>query len=197
MIKNIIFDLGGVVAGRNKSKCPAEINEFFSFLSEENEKFPRCWVEFDRGIFSQNQVAEGLAKLTDCSCSVCNDYINRAIQALDVFPYTEQLIQELAADGYRLFVLSNMSREFYTQLLTFDVFRYFHGQVISCYEHLVKPDPEFYKLILNRFKLVPEATLFVDDKLKNVEAAAALNIQTLHFTDPVQSCDDIRLLLKS
>ena len=195
MITDIIFDLGGVVAGRDKSRCPDEINKFFSFLAEENEKFPPCWVEFDRGMLPQRQVAEELSQLTGRSPAVCNDYIDKAIQALDVFPYTEQMIRELASEKYRLYVLSNMSLEFYSRLKTFDVFRYFHGQVVSCYEHRVKPDPEFYKIALNRFNLIPETTLFIDDKLKNVEAAAALGIRTYHFTDPIKSCDDIRSLL--
>ena len=49
-----------------------------------------------------------------------------------------------------------------------------------------KPFPEFYQLILNRFKLTPRETLFIDDNVRNAEAAEQIGIRTIIFKSPEQ-----------
>lgn len=46
-MKNIVFDLGGVLFARDKSKCTPELLEFFSFLRA--PRMPLFWEEYDRG----------------------------------------------------------------------------------------------------------------------------------------------------
>ena len=60
----------------------------------------------------------------------------------------------------------------------------FDGKIISGRDFLIKPDPAIYKLAISRFDLIPEETLFIDDRLENIEAANKLNFQTIHLTDP-------------
>jgi HAD superfamily hydrolase (TIGR01509 family) len=48
---------------------------------------------------------------------------------------------------------------------------------------LIKPDPAIFYLLVNRFKLAPERTLFVDHSSVNIEAAQALGFLVHHFTD--------------
>ena len=49
---------------------------------------------------------------------------------------------------------------------------------------MIKPDPAIYELAISRFDLVPQETLFIDDRLDNIEAAQKLNFQIIHLTDP-------------
>jgi len=56
--------------------------------------------------------------------------------------------------------------------------------LISGEDKLMKPDAAIYELAINRFKLTPNETVFVDDKLENIEAAKNLNLQTIHLADP-------------
>ena len=56
--------------------------------------------------------------------------------------------------------------------------------IISGKEKLVKPDVQIYKLAVNRFNLIPEETVFIDDKKENIEAANKLGFLTIHLTDP-------------
>ena len=49
---------------------------------------------------------------------------------------------------------------------------------------MIKPDPAIYELAISRFNLIPEETLFIDDRLDNIEAAQNLNFQTIHLTNP-------------
>jgi epoxide hydrolase-like predicted phosphatase len=58
----------------------------------------------------------------------------------------------------------------------------FDVEIVSALVGLAKPDPAIYRLALERLGTAPEATIFVDDYPTNVDAAAALGIQAIHFT---------------
>jgi len=66
----------------------------------------------------------------------------------------------------------------------FDFLRDFDGVVVSGEEGLVKPDPAIFKLLIQRFKLTPSRSLFVDDSQANIDTAQALGFQVHHFTRP-------------
>ena len=71
----------------------------------------------------------------------------------------------------------------------------FDGEVVSCEEHTVKPEPRIYEILLERYGLTPSETLFIDDRRSNLEAAAAFGIATFHFREPESSCTQLREML--
>jgi 2-haloacid dehalogenase len=88
-----------------------------------------------------------------------------------------------------LYLLSNVPREPIAQLQAdWPFFSWFDGQVISAHEGLIKPDPRLFRVLLDRYGLVAEATVFIDDVAANVEAAAALGIRAIRF----ESAPDLR-----
>jgi putative hydrolase of the HAD superfamily len=72
-------------------------------------------------------------------------------------------------------VLDNMKR-------TFDWLPRFDVLVWSYQLHMIKPDPAIYRYLLKELGTRPEETLFIDDRLVNVEAAQSLGIKALEFT---------------
>ena len=60
----------------------------------------------------------------------------------------------------------------------------FDGLLISGEDKLIKPDYAIYQLARDRFNLNPEETVFIDDKLENIQAAQEMNFKTIHLTDP-------------
>ncbi len=90
-----------------------------------------------------------------------------------------------------------MSREFIDFLRTKPVYRHFDGEVVSCEEHVVKPEPRIYEILLERYGLDPAATLFIDDRPANIAAAERLGIRGRHFDhrDPAAACAALRRLL--
>jgi 2-haloacid dehalogenase len=64
--------------------------------------------------------------------------------------------------------------------------------VVSGRERLLKPDPAIYRVLLERQNLAARDCVFIDDSLKNVEAAAALGFRALQFTTPERFADDLR-----
>ena len=188
MIKNIIFDLGGVVIGRDYALRGDRLKSF-RFL--QGEDFPQFWKDFDNGDLSQIQVAEAISEAEGCSVEEADVMITYVRSLYNEFPDTVELIKQLRQEGYRLYVLSNMPMEFYNYIKSFEVFRYFDGMAISSMEKMSKPDPRFFMLLLDRYGLLPEESLFVDDKIMNTAAASQPGLHTCLFDANGSGCDDL------
>lgn len=194
-MKNVVFDLGRVVFAQDPAKSTAEFKQFFSYVSL--TPMPQFWTDYDMGVLSFEQVAEELAAYRGVEPEFAREMITIAIGKQETIRPTEKLIDELKAAGYKLYVLSNMSREFIDFLRKQKVYENFDGDVVSCEVGIVKPMPEIYDLLLERFDLAPAETIFIDDRKENVDAAAAKGIATFHFdrNDYEGSCERLREIL--
>ena len=194
-MKNVVFDLGRVVFAQDPAKSTAEFKQFFSYVSL--TPMPQFWTDYDMGVLSFDQVAEELAAYRGVEPEFAREMISIAIGKQETIRPTEKLIDELKAAGYKLYVLSNMSREFIDFLRKQRVYENFDGDVVSCEVGIVKPMPEIYDLLLERFDLAPAETIFIDDRKENVDAAAAKGIATFHFdrNDYEGSCERLREIL--
>ena len=194
-MKNVVFDLGRVVFAQDPAKSTAEFKQFFSYVSL--TPMPQFWTDYDMGVLSFDQVAEELAAYRGVEPEFAREMITIAIGKQETIRPTEKLIDELKAAGYKLYVLSNMSREFIDFLRKQKVYENFDGDVVSCEVGIVKPMPEIYDLLLKRFGLDPAETIFIDDRKENVDAAAAKGIATFHFdrNDYEGSCERLREIL--
>jgi 2-haloacid dehalogenase len=85
-------------------------------------------------------------------------------------------------ERYRLFGLTNWSAEAFPIVFEqYQFFKEFEGIVVSAFEKMVKPDREIYELILNRYNLLADESLFIDDNLNNINAAKELGFSTIHI----------------
>lgn len=195
MMKNIVFDLGRVVFAHKTEYRTEERKRFFSYVSE--SPMPQFWVDYDKGVSSLPQVAEALAAYRGVEVEYAREMIEQSIGWQSTIEPTAALIHDLKAAGYRLYVLSNMSREFIDFLRQQPVYANFDGEVISCDEGVAKPMPQIYDLLLERFSLDASQTFFIDDRKENVEAAEAKGISTFHFdrNDYEGSCKRLREIL--
>ena len=191
-MKNLVFDLGGVVFARNKKSCPQELLDFFGFVRA--ERMPEFWEEYDRGTATLDEVTDTLCRINGCTRGVCERMLGEAIARQEAIEPTERLLGDLKLAGYRLYVLSNMSREFIEFLRRQPVYRLFDGEVVSCEERTVKPEPRIYEILLDRYGLDPAETLFVDDRPANIAAAQRFGIEGFLFDyrDPQGACDVLR-----
>lgn len=180
MIKNVIFDLGGVVLGRDFKRLGDVLGNTFAFISAD-EAFPEYWSEFDRGTYTRAEVTKMLADDYNLTLEDADQQVQKLLELLQPIPETEVLIRELKSRGIKCYVLSNMSGEFYAELLKFPVFELFDGAVVSYQERVNKPDSKIYEIILSRYGLVPSETVFADDKAANTEAASRFGIHTVTY----------------
>ncbi len=191
-MKNIVFDLGGVLFARDMNKCTQEFADFFSYVRA--EQMPEFWENYDRGVLSLAEVTDILCELKGCTHEKCTDYLWQSINMQETVKPTEKLIEELKAAGYKLYVLSNMACEFITFLRRFPVYELFDGEVVSCEERTVKPEPRIYEILLERYGLNPSETLFIDDREANIAAAARAGIDGYLFDhrNPAASVEELR-----
>jgi 2-haloacid dehalogenase len=79
-----------------------------------------------------------------------------------------------------------LAREIYPFLAGFD------GVIVSGDERLLKPDPAIYRLLLDRYGLVAQDCVFIDDSRPNIEAARALGMQAIHYAEPMDLAAELR-----
>ncbi|MBO5962450.1 MAG: HAD family phosphatase [Alistipes sp.] len=197
-MKNIVFDLGGVVVAHNEEGFREKLGKFFDFVFGPDMKcVPSFWVDYDLGILTIDETAAEVAKYRDCDAETAKMHMLQAIALQEEVEPTVELIKELKAKGYKLYVLSNMSKEYIEFLRKLPVFDYFDYQVVSSEVHLGKPDPEIYNYLLEHCELNPAETIFIDDRKDNVEVAESVGIVPFHFDrrNPQQACDELRKVI--
>ena len=194
-IKNIVFDLGGVVFARDPRKFEPEFIKFFSFVAL--AKMPDFWEAYDRGDITYDEVIDHLVAYNKCSRSLAEANLRRSILTQEEIAATKCLIEELDKGGYHLFVLSNMSREFIDFLRKKEVYGHFRGDVVSCEERIAKPDEAIYRRLLTKYDLDAGETIFIDDRVANIEAAERVGIKGYLFRtmEAEASCNELKQLL--
>ncbi|MDE7374834.1 MAG: HAD family phosphatase [Odoribacter sp.] len=196
-MKNIVFDLGGVVVDWNPGRLIREYpgDPEMPVALFEKGFFERFWPDYDRGRVSQTDIVKEISRFTGRCYAESWDFVEFIKHSLRDLPVTQRFIKELSERGYRLFCLSNMSVEFYDYLKDREVFSYFEGQIISALEHVIKPEKEIYEVLMNRYDVVPEEAVFIDDLEQNIEAARQLGFHTVHFADKEKGMREIKGML--
>jgi len=97
---------------------------------------------------------------------------------------TVDILTKLNSHRVPLYALSNWSVEtFPSALRRFEFLKWFRGVMLSGEVKLLKPDPRIFKLFLETFAIDPALTVYIDDRAPNVEAAIALGMRGILFTD--------------
>ncbi len=106
---------------------------------------------------------------------------------------TVNILRKLHADGkYRLIGLTNWSAEtFPVAQERFDFLQLFEGILVSGAEKIRKPNPKIYELVLERYTIDASKAIFIDDNLRNVKAARASGISSIHFQSVEQLEEDL------
>jgi 2-haloacid dehalogenase len=97
---------------------------------------------------------------------------------------TVEVLAELRERGVPVYAITNWSSEtFPIALERFDFLRWFRGILVSGEVKLIKPDPRIFRILFQRFNIDPARAVYVDDVQRNVDAAKALGMYALRFTD--------------
>jgi len=183
-IKNIVFDLGGVLIHFNPRDYIDTI--FADRQARPYELIPMChtqaWREMDRGTLDADGVANALQGQFN-SADVA--HFIRHMPALHVLrPGAFALAKRLKARGYRLYILSNMAKPGHEVVKALPGFlELFDGAVFSHEVRLVKPEPAIFHHLLTTFGLKAAECFFLDDSAHNIEAAKKCGLQGLLYDD--------------
>ncbi|MBP3853538.1 MAG: HAD family phosphatase [Erysipelotrichaceae bacterium] len=185
MIKDIVFDLGNVIITFEPDKFLDQL------LKDPGAKaavmdvyFPELWDEYDRGDHTIEEMIEIGAKrypqYEPAFRSMMLEWVNHLVPLRPSF----DLIRELKEKGYRIFLLSNLSEQGYRSLQEEEeLLSYLDGGIYSYQYHLKKPDPRIYRILMDTYDIDPKTSLFIDDRIENVETARRLGFETIHCSD--------------
>lgn len=184
MIKNIIFDIGNVLAGFTWREFFAGFGydeEMIGKLAAATVKNP-LWNEIDRGAWSDEQLIEGFIR-NDPSLEKELRRVFENIHGIVVkYDYAVPWVLSFKEAGYRCYYLSNFSRRAHAECAdALNFLEYMDGGILSYQDKLIKPDPKIYELLLKRFGLQAEECVFLDDTEKNLLPARQLGIHTILF----------------
>ena len=187
-IKNIVFDFGGVLVDWNP-------RYLFKDIFNDDEKMEHflqnictdSWnVQQDAG----RTLADGTKLLQEQfpeeSEMIQQFYDGWEVMLRDEIPENTKLLSRFDRKKFRLWGLTNWSGEtFPIALERFEFFKEFEGIVVSGDEKMIKPNDDIYLLLLERYGLKAEESIFIDDNYNNIVTANKLGFQTIHFTENV------------
>ena len=197
-IKNIVFDLGRVLIKFEpkeyiEQNVPEEKREdFYNGIFGSTE-----WLMLDRGTLSY----EDAKKIFKERVPGADKQIDRLFD-VDFFeilqPIEEnvKLLPELKKK-YNLYILSNFHQPAFEHIFKkYDFFRLFDGHTVSCYYYLLKPEKEIYDTLIDKFNLIPEETVFIDDTKMNIDACEKEGIRGIHLPDYTELKQKLEEFLK-
>ena len=184
MIKNIIFDYGGVLLDWN----PHYLYDPYFGDVEKAEWFLTniCTYEWNAQHDNGKPVAEGTAELIaqypEWEKEIRLYYDDFMKMMGGQIPGMEEQVKELKSRGFRVFGLSNWSVETFALVRpVYPVLDLMEDMVISGVEKVMKPDHRIFELAMKRFGIKADETVFVDDNPANVQAACEMGIKGILF----------------
>ena len=195
MVKNIVFDFGGVLIDWN----PRYLYDGY-FGDEARSRWfidNICTGVWNAQMDGGKPFAEGVAELTTAYpewADAIGAYRSRWMEMVGgEVEGTADVVRRLKAAGYGVYGLTNWSGETFPAVRDrYGVFSLLDGIVVSGDERLLKPDPRIYRCLLDRYSLSPAESLFTDDNEANVAGARAVGMQGLRFESAVQLERDLK-----
>ena len=196
MIRNIVFDMGGVLIHYN----PARFIDLLALEGGDRDLLMREvfstveWVQMDRGTRTEEEASAAMKKKLPPRLHGAADRLVYWWE-LELRPMEgmEGLLRELKELGFPIYLLSNASLR---QPGYFDKIpgsQYFDGKIVSAFYKLLKPQPEIFRLLTEKFGLKLEECFFVDDLPGNVEGAVNAGLSGAVF----HGVEDLRRKLRA
>jgi epoxide hydrolase-like predicted phosphatase len=200
MIKNIIFDLGNVLISFrpseyfDKKNYPKNIKAtILADIFGSNE-----WLMLDNGDITTQQAIDAIAKRSSLNLEEITHIFNLRTDLMFPLDSNVKLLPGLKKRGFRLYFLSNFPLDIFEEVRTgYFFFRYFDGGIISAEAKASKPGPEIYKILMEKYSLLADQCLFIDDIEKNVKTAESLGMKGLFTNGSLEISKEIEKALKN
>lgn len=198
MIKNIIFDCGNVLISYDEHYIAS------FFVDDENDidllarvaMARKYWDAFDAGALEPETYKKEVKKelperLFAAACGICDKWTSHC-PPIDGM---RELARDINAKGTPLYLLSNFNQRLREEIdIVFPELALFNGLVISGEIGMVKPNEEIYRYILDKYSLVPEECIFIDDNKNNIAACEKIGINGYLFDGDVKKLREYLLV---
>lgn len=188
MIKNIIFDIGGVLLEYNPKTYLDKLNIEESKRKELNDIIfhNQKWRDCLNGFINNNELIDYLGKGNP-------KYENEIEQILSkdnlkyMLPPKQDMIEyykSLKQKGYKIYLCSNITECTYDYIKdNFEIIQTADGGIFSCFEHISKPNIEIYQNLMRKYQINVSESIFIDDTNKNIISANKMGFKTILFND--------------
>lgn len=197
MIDTILLDVGQVLAHFRWEEYLKDCG----YSKEIQEKVARAtvlseyWGEQDRGILSEEELISKCSQIEPSVTAEIKSLFENIIKLVEEYDYSESFVRGLKDRGYKVYLLSNYGRVFNKQKEGFRFYPLVDGGVISYEVHTIKPEPEIYQCIIDKYNITPENAVFLDDNNNNLIAARRFGFHTIQVITHEQAVAELESLL--
>ncbi len=185
MIKNIIFDIGNVLAPFSWQKTYKKLfgsGELYEKVSNATVLSHKDWSEIDRGVLTYDEVLASFIKNAPEYAEEIKLAVNTIFDDMSQFDYSENWVISLKEKGYKVYLLSNFGDKPYnTCLPRFSFSNHVDGGIISYEVKMIKPNNDIFEELCKKYTLNPQECVFLDDSEENIKAAKALGFNGIVF----------------
>lgn len=198
MINKVVFDVGRVLLQFDPDTMMRKLGYSSAVVEAVNRAMFRhaLWNEFDRGVIGDEQLLESFVSHDLAVAGQIRESFQTIPSAMFPFDYADEWIEELKNRGYEVYILSNYARKTFDETkdrMTF--LEKVDGAVFSYQCGHIKPEPEIYRHLLEKYRLAPETCVFIDDRSENVEAARKQGMAGIRFESYSQAREELNTLL--
>lgn len=193
MIKNIVFDIGYVLIDFDWPSYLRTMYDEETAARVGNAMFMSgSWQELDRAVLSVDEILERFYSVEPELRHEIRQAFDRIGECIGHRDWAIPLVDSLRDRGYAVYFLSNMSEHVIdSDPEAFEFTAHMDGGVYSCDVKLIKPDPAIYECLTDKYGLIPEECLFIDDHRENIAAAKQLGWKGIVYRDHEQFCADL------
>jgi putative hydrolase of the HAD superfamily len=197
MIKAVIFDWGGVLIDETLGKMDKYCADVLDVKVENyNVARQKGFDDFARGDITEYEFWQIVCSELDIDMpsvdSLWGDAVEEVFnEKVEMF----ELIERLKEQGYKIGFLSNTEMPAVEYWKKNNYEKYFDEKVFSCVERIAKPDREIYQMICNRMDILPEESVFIDDKSEFIDGAKSVGMKGIIFENSEQVKNDLYKIL--
>ena len=183
MVKNIVFDMGGVLIDYDtkrtlREKFPPKYHEIL------NEKVfkSKIWSMLDEGVTrSDYAIPEVLPEIPEPCRKLIAEMLNDFYPYMPPVPAMYDFIKHIKECGYPVYLLSNATPRVFDHIFDIPSLTLMDGYFVSALYKTLKPRREIYELFCGKFSLKAEECFFIDDVAANIEGAKAYGMKGFVF----------------
>ena len=178
-LQAVIFDLGDVLftwSAETKTNVPATVLQQILFSN--------TWFEYERGRVTREDCFEKVAVEFSLNKSQVEKAFVQAHQSLRPDEVVVAFLKDLRSDGkLKIYAMSNIGKEDFADLEHKMDWSLFDDVYASGDVGMRKPDPDFFRYVLDKIKIAPDRVIFVDDKQENVASANSIGMNSVLFNE--------------
>ncbi|MEG1426986.1 MAG: HAD family phosphatase [Oscillospiraceae bacterium] len=184
MIDTVIFDIGNVLAPFQWREIYEELffGEVLERISDITVRDTALWNEMDRGTVEYEALLQRIIAKEPRLEQDIRRAVHTLYQRIAPYDYASSWVKALKEKGLRVYALSNYGKVPFEQSRPrFPFLEDLDGMVISYEVQQIKPAPPIFNILCEKYAIVPQNAVFIDDNADNIQGAAALHFHTILF----------------